>query len=359
MRAAVLAGPKSLTVEGVPCPRPEPGEVLVRVMATAICGTDVAVYAGKYPVTYPLIPGHESSGVVAEVGEGVVGVVPGDRVVLNSLVFCGFCRWCRRGDTSLCVNGGLLGRERAGTFAEYVAVRDSQCHRLPADMTFVDATNLAVLATVVRAQRRAHVSPGMSVVVIGQGVSGLLHTQLARAAGAVPVIGISRSQWKLELALKLGAHRTMSAHDEGVVAAVRAETEGGPDLVIDTVGTGETMRLALDMVGRGGTVLAFGVDPGPVPSLSTFTLYDKELRVLGSRAQTALDIELAIKAVKGGAVDIKCLTTHRHGLDELPRVMQRQMVKPEGLRTVIEIGEAGSCQDRRPAKEVERRCGGC
>ncbi len=356
MRAAVLHGPGTLAIEEVPRPRPGPGEALVKMMATAICGTDVAVYAGKYPVSYPLIQGHESSGLVAEVGDGAAGVIPGDRVIVNSLIFCGHCRWCRRGDTTLCVNGGLLGRERPGTFAEFAVVRDLQCHHLPAEVNWVDATNLAVLATVVRAQRRAQVRQGMSVVVIGQGVSGLLHTQLARAAGASPVIGISRSQWKLDLARKLGADRVIPTLDGGTVATVRAETSGGPDLVIDTVGTGETLQLALDMTGRGGTLLAFGVDPSPVRSLSSYNLYDKELTILGSRAQSPLDVELAIRGVKAGSVDIKFLTTHRYDLAELPSVMHQQKVKPEGLRTVIQIGEAGAgTASGECEKEVERR----
>jgi len=337
MRAALLHGPCDLTIDEVPQPRPGPGEVLVKLMATAICGTDVAVYAGKYPVTYPLIPGHESAGLVVEVGEGVSGVRAGDRVILNSLVYCGLCPWCRRGETSLCPNGGLLGREQPGTFAQYVVVRDRQCHLLPETVDWVDATNLAVLATVVRAQRRARIRQGMSVLVIGQGVSGLLHTQLARAQGASTVIGISRSQWKLDLAAKLGAHRVMTAGNPGNVEEVRELTNGGADIVIDTVGISETMQAALEMVGRGGTVVAFGVDPSFIPSLSTYTFYDREITVVGSRAQTPVDIELAISAVKTGQVEITFLTTHRYDLEQFPAAMYKAKFNPEGLRTVIRI----------------------
>ncbi|MEW6243877.1 MAG: alcohol dehydrogenase catalytic domain-containing protein [Bacillota bacterium] len=337
MRAALLHGPCDLTIEEVTQPRPGPGEVLVKLMATAICGTDVAVYAGKYPVTYPLIPGHESAGLVVEVGAGVSGVRAGDRVILNSLVYCGLCPWCRRGETSLCPNGGLLGREQPGTFAQFVVVRDRQCHHLPEAIGWVDATNLAVLATVVRAQRRARIHQGMSVLVIGQGVSGLLHTQLARAAGASTVIGISRSQWKLDLAEKLGAHRVMTAGRPGNVEEVRELTNGGADIVIDTVGISETMQAALEMVGRGGTVVAFGVDPSLIPSLSTYTFYDREITVVGSRAQTPVDIELAISAVKTGQVEITFLTTHRYDLEQFPAAMYKAKFNPEGLRTVIRI----------------------
>ncbi|HSW10575.1 MAG TPA: alcohol dehydrogenase catalytic domain-containing protein [Bacillota bacterium] len=342
MRAALLRAPGELTIEEVPQPRLEPGQVLVRIMATGICGTDVAVYAGKYPVTYPLIQGHESSGWVAEVGDGVAGLARGDRVMLNSLVFCGRCRWCRRGDTSCCINGGLLGREYPGTFAEFVAVDQKQCHSLPDEMGWVDATNLAVLATVVRSQRRARLQQGMSVAVIGLGVSGLLHVQLAKAAGAFPVVGIETVPWKLELARKLGADQVMTPQAAEGKKAVQELTDGGPDLVIDAVGIAETGRLGLALVGRGGTLLSFGVDPTPMSTLSSFTLYDSELTLLGSRAQTPHDMELAIKAAKTGAVDISFLTTHRHRLADLPSVMHLRKVKPEGLRAVIEIDETAA-----------------
>jgi threonine dehydrogenase-like Zn-dependent dehydrogenase len=323
---------------------------MVKLMATAICGTDVAVYAGKYPVTYPLIQGHESAGLVAELGDGVTGLALGDRVMLNALLFCGRCRWCRRGETSSCIDGGLLGREYPGTFADFVAVDQKQCHSLPHDMNWADATNLAVLATVVRSQRRAGLEQGMSVAIIGLGVSGLLHVQLAKAAGASPIVGISRTPWKLELARKLGADHVMTASEAEGLKTVRDLSEGGPDLVVDTVGITETARLGLALLGRGGNLLAFGVDPSPMSTLSSFTLYDSELTVLGSKAQTPHDMELAIKATKTRAVDVSFLTTHRHELADLPSVMYLRKVKPEGLRTVIEIGEVTASAAGRPSR---------
>jgi L-iditol 2-dehydrogenase len=221
-----------------------------------------------------------------------------------------------------------------------VAIDQKQCHSLPQEMSWVDATNLAVLATVVRSQRRARLEQGMSVVVIGLGVSGLLHVQLAKASGASPVVGIGRTPWKIELASKLGADRAMSLQEAQGLKAVRELTDGGPDLVIDAVGVTETVDLGLALVGRGGTLLAFGVDPGPISMLSSYTLYESELSLLGSRAQSPHDMELAIKASRTGAVDVSVLTTHRHELADLPSVMHLRKVKPEGLRAVIEIDEA-------------------
>ncbi len=336
MRAAVLLAPEKLQIETVSRPAPGPGEALVRVMATAICGTDVGVYRGQYKgVNYPIVPGHESAGRIEEIGPGVSGLKPGDRVVINPLTFCGRCRFCLRGDTSLCPEGGLLGRDRPGTFAQFAVVSASQCHLLPEAITWADATSLVVLSSVIRGQRRAGLGRGHSVAVIGQGASGLLHTQLAKRAGAGPVIGVSRSGWKLDLALKLGADEVVEAGRPDTAERVRRAAPGGLDFVIDTVATGQTLNLALEIAGPGARILAFGVDPSPVASLSSFRLYSGEYTVLGVRAMTPQDVDLAVRAAERGLVDVSFLVTHRYALGDLPTVMETRTRSGEGLRAVF------------------------
>ncbi|RJQ09452.1 MAG: hypothetical protein C4551_03835 [Bacillota bacterium] len=336
MKAAVLRGPEDLVIGRIERPVPGPGEVLVRVMATALCGTDLAVYRGHFKrVVYPIVPGHESAGQVEENGPGVAGLQAGDRVVINPLAFCGRCRFCLRGDTPLCPQGGLLGRDRPGTFAEFAIVKAAQCHLLPESIGWGDATGLVVLASVLRGQRRAGLSLGTSVVVIGQGVSGLLHTRLAKAAGASPVVGLSRTEWKLELALRLGADLVVEAGQRDAVDKVKRATRGGPDIVIDTVATDQTLGMAFRLAGPGAVILAFGVDPSPISSLSSHTLYSGEYSVVGVRAMSPRDVDLAIRAVTDERVDIGFLVTQRHPLDNLPAVMRAQTRSREGLRTVF------------------------
>ncbi len=336
MKAAILRGPEDLVVRSIERPEPGAGDVLVRVMATALCGTDLAVYRGQFKgVAYPIVPGHESAGQIEETGPGVAGLKAGDRVVINPLAFCGRCRFCLRGDTPLCVEGGLLGRDRPGTFAEFAVVKAAQCHPLPESIGWGAATGLIVLASALRGQRRAGLGFGTSVAVIGQGVSGLLHTCLAKAAGASPVVGVSRSGWKLELALRLGADLVVEAGQRDVADLVKRATRGGPDIVIDTVGTDQSLRQAFELAGPGAVILAFGVDSSPISSLSSQTLYSGEHSLTGVRAMSPRDVDLAIRAVEDRRVDIGFLVTHRYPLDSLPAVMRGQARSREGLRTVF------------------------
>ena len=160
--------------------------MLVRVKATAICGTDVGIYKGDVETRLPVIQGHESTGVVAELGVGAQGLEMGDRVVLNSVVFCRHCAFCFSGRVNLCPNGGLMGREMDGTFAEYVAVPDVNAIKMPECISFEDGTTLIALATVFQAHTKLQITPGQSVAVIGQGAAGLLHTRLSVLSGASP-----------------------------------------------------------------------------------------------------------------------------------------------------------------------------
>ncbi|MGE5587797.1 MAG: zinc-dependent alcohol dehydrogenase [Clostridia bacterium] len=337
MKAAVLRGVRDLYIEDVAAPEPGPGQVLVRVKATAICGTDLGIYTGKSRANLPLIPGHESSGTVVALGPGARGVSVGDRVVLNPLLFCLRCRYCLAGRPNLCLEGGLMGRERPGTFAEFVAVEDYRCHRLPDSVSFGDATSLVVLSTVVAGQRLARIRPGNSVAVVGLGAAGILHTQLAKVSGAHPVFGVSRSAWKLDLARRRGADMTIGGGD--VVREVLKHTDGiGVDVAIECAGKAETLRQAMEMTRPGGTVLAFGILPPHLEDFDGFDLYYKELTVVGSRAMLPEDFDGAIKATERGAIDLSSIVTHTYALDELKAAFGKVETSPgDVLRAVIEI----------------------
>jgi len=184
LKAAVLHAPDKLLIEDVPIPTIKEHEVLVQMKASAVCGTDVSIYKGKIiPNAYPVIQGHESAGVIAEVGKQVKRVKPGDHVIVNPAIFCGDCFCCLRGLQNLCVNGGLLGRDLPGTFAEYVAVPESSLTLMPQHISFDDASSLQALATVLRAWERMSVRPGDRVAVIGMGTTGLLHVRMAALSG--------------------------------------------------------------------------------------------------------------------------------------------------------------------------------
>jgi L-iditol 2-dehydrogenase len=269
----VLEAPGQLAPDNIACPAARPGEVLVRVTHSGICGTDWKIYSGAIPVRYPLVMGHELAGEV--VSSAVGARVPGDRVVIDPVLYCGHCFYCRKGQTNLCPHSGLIGRDSDGGFAEYAAVPAAHAFPLPDSIPNRIAPLVQVATTCLHAQRLAPLFAGESVVVIGLGVSGQLHVQLAKARGAGVVIGISRSPFKNEMARALGADVTIQA-GERAVSQVREATEGrGADLVIECTGVIEGMAEAIRMARIGGQLLLFGITSAREGALPFYDLYFK------------------------------------------------------------------------------------
>src|SRR6202521_1111177 len=233
MKAMVLKAPGELVLDEVSRPSTSPGDVLIRVTHTGICGTDLKIFSGAIPVQYPRIMGHE---MIGEVVEGSGAFLPGDRVIVDPELFCGSCFHCRIGQTHLCPNGMLLGRDANGGFAEFVTAPADHVFRLPDSIDSRTAPLIQVLTTCLHAQRLTNIFPGESVVVLGLGVTGQLHVQLAKARGANPVIGITRSPTNGELAQKLGADLIV-AGEEGAIQKVLEPTAGpSADVVIESTG---------------------------------------------------------------------------------------------------------------------------
>jgi 2-desacetyl-2-hydroxyethyl bacteriochlorophyllide A dehydrogenase len=295
------------------------GEALVRVSWSGVCGTDLSIYSGRTPVHCPLVMGHELGG---EVIEGGGSCKSGARVVIDPSLFCGRCFSCRAGWTNLCPRGGLIGREMNGGFAEYVVVPQVQLFPLPDTIDLRDAPLLQVLSTCVHAQRLVNLFPGQSVVIIGLGVTGQLHVQLAKARGAHPVIGVSRSAWKRSMAETLGADITISS-DAKAASEILDSTEGrGADLAIECTGKTSVIAESVSMVRPGGTILLFGTATEPVNEISFYQMYKKELKIVNTRAAKGEDFPASIDLVATGAVKMESLITHTLPLAELPQAMR-------------------------------------
>ena len=330
MRAAVLTGPAAIEVRERDAPRPDPHEVVVRVESVGICGTDLSIHAGKIPVTYPRVMGHEIVGTV-EAGADARG----ERVLVDPGIACGRCRQCREGRTNICTAGWLIGRDRDGGLCELVAVPASNVHPLPDGLDSSTAPVIQVLATCVHAQRRIRVFPEESVVVLGLGVTGLLHLQLARLRGARPVIGITRSAAKLSIARELGADLTISA--EGTeVEAVREALPDGADLVIECVGTVDAMARSMEMVRTGGRILAYGTMTETAGALPFYDLYHKEISILGARSARVEDFPLAIDAVASGRIALDPLVSGRHALADVDGAI-RTAGAPGALKVFVDV----------------------
>jgi 2-desacetyl-2-hydroxyethyl bacteriochlorophyllide A dehydrogenase len=316
----LLRGPRDLVPGDVAQPQAGPRDVLVRVSHSGICGTDYKIYSGAIPVSYPRVMGHEMTGDVADVGDvagGATAVREGDRVIVDPQLYCGTCFHCRIGQTHLCPKGILIGRDVNGGFAEFVAAPASHVFRLPDSIDSRTAPLIQVLTTCLHAQQQIAIRPDEAVVVFGLGVTGQLHVQLAKAAGASPVIGITRSADKRALAETLGADLAM-AGDDAAVERVRDATGGrGADVVIETTGMMPSVASAIHMTRSGGRILLFGIITAREGALPFYDLYFKELSLVGARVARSEDYPAAIALVEKGDVRLQPLVSNVMPLADL------------------------------------------
>lgn len=311
MKVMVLKARRLLCSEEVQQPVPTQDQLLVRVTHSGICGTDLKIYSGAISVRYPLIMGHE-----------IAATVDDNRVIVDPTIFCGTCFYCRSGKTNLCPHGGLLGRDADGGFAEYVAVARSHVFPLPDAIDNCQAPLLQVASTCLHAQRRVEIFPGQCVIVIGLGVTGQLHLQMAKMRGAFPVIGITRSAWKRRLAERLGADLVMVPGAEAG-KAILAQTDGrGADLVIECTGRIPSIADAISMARPDGTLLLFGITTATEGVLPFYQLYFKQLTIVNSRAARGEDFPAIIDLVAKGSVKLQPLVSHVVSLWELPKALQ-------------------------------------
>ena len=287
---------------------------LVRLERAGICGTDLKIVDGTPVVDYPRVLGHELVGTVAAAGSG--GKIPaGARVLVNPGIHCGSCHLCLKDLAHLCHRGGLLGRDFDGVFAETLAIDEHFLHVVPDLVAADDGGLLQVLGTVVHAQQTVAVSTETVAVVIGLGVSGLLHLQLLGERGAGRVIGVTRSRWKLELAGSLGAY-AVAPPDEAAEVVAEVSEGRGADLVIESVGTEATVAQAIELAGSGGDVIVYGTVTGAGKSIPYYQLYFKELTLHNPRAARPGDYDTAIGLAAEGQIQLGPLVTTRYPLEE-------------------------------------------
>jgi 2-desacetyl-2-hydroxyethyl bacteriochlorophyllide A dehydrogenase len=338
MHTIVLEAPESLRLEERPEPTAGGEDVVVRIRATGICGTDVSIFSGKVPVDYPLVLGHEMVGTLED---PTPELAPGTRVVVDPNVFCGTCYQCLKGQENVCARAELMGRDRDGALSDLLAVPAHNIYPIPEEIDDRNAPLLQVLTTCLHAQRQTQLFPQDSVVVLGLGVSGLLHLQLARARGAHPIIGITRSESKRSLAARLGADLVIDPSDPALKEQVAEATQGqGPDLVVECVGKTETLAQAIDLVRVGGRIIVFGTITEDAGELPFYQLYYKELSLANPRAAKPEDFPASIGLVASGSVELDPLITHTFSLESA----EEAIVTSSGsssLKVILDHGSAG------------------
>jgi L-iditol 2-dehydrogenase len=318
MRVLMYYSNEDVRLEEMPVPKIGPGELLMKVVASGICGSDVMEWYRRDKV--PLVLGHEVAGEVVSVGEGVEKFKVGDRVAATHHVPCNTCHYCLSGHHTVCETLLRGTHFDPGGFAEYIRIPainvDRGVFKIPEGVDYGAASFMEPLACVFRGQKNAGVKPGQTVLVLGCGISGLLHISLARALGAGAVIGADTIPFRLKAAEALGAHHTLEAK-ETLIGALR-DINGGylADLVI--ICFEGFMPLALKSVERGGTVLFFaGASEGATLSIPINDLFWRtEITLTSTYAGSPEDCTVALKLINAGTIPVDKLVTHRLALDD-------------------------------------------
>ncbi len=333
MKAVRVVEPGRLEVVDVPTSS-DSNQVVVRIHQVGICGTDTKILSGKIPVTYPRILGHEMIGEVAAAPPNSPYPV-GTRVLVDPGVSCGLCHLCRAGRTNLCINGGLLGRDTDGVFTEYTVAPVNRLVSVPDTISDKAAGLLQVLGTCVHAVKRVQPFPGQVAAVIGLGVTGQLIAQLLRMRG-MNVIGITRSEWKRNLASDLGA---VAVAEPSQASAVLTEITGGngPELVVEAVGTEPTLAEAIKLVGTGGEILAYGTITGGGKGLPYYELYHKELTLYNPRAAVIDDYADGVRLAAAGAIKLEPIVSHELDLDDAERAFEL-VHDPSSMKVLMKVG---------------------
>ena len=340
MKSLLLSEYNHLDVVDTPQPLPAADEVLIRVEACGICGSDVHGYDGgsgrRIP---PIVMGHEAAGVVAALGAEVKDLAMGERVTFDSTVYCGKCEYCARGEVNLCNNREVVGvscgdYRRAGAFAEFIAVPRRIVYSLPGSIPFEEAAMLEAVSVALHALRISPDPVGKTALVIGAGMIGLLTLQAARAAGCSRVFISDVDETRLELAKKIGAEEALHASGPELLAEIMQRTDGkGVDLVLEAVGRTETIASAIDCVRKGGTVTLIG-NITPEVTIHLQKVVSRQIRLQGSCASSG-EYPEAIELMASGKIQVKPLITAVASLEEGPRWFERLHSREPNLMKVV------------------------
>jgi len=311
MKALLLTAPSKLELVDFPAPLPADDEVVVRVHACGICGSDIHGWDGSTGRRNPpLIMGHEASGEVIATGPRVSAWRAGDRVTFDSTISCGVCRFCKIGQVNLCESRRVVGvspveYKQHGAFAEQLAVPDRILYRIPDTLSYEQAAMVEPVSIAIHAVQRTKIAPDSTAVVIGSGMIGLLVIQALRWAGAKQVVAVDLADNRLALARQLGATHTLNSGKEDVAAEINRITGGlGADTAFEVVGFAPTLNLALAVLKRGGACVLVGNLSPKTQDFPLQAVVTKELTLLGS-CSSAGEYPLCLELIASGAINVK------------------------------------------------------
>ena len=337
MKASRFLGNKTFAVTDLPTPHAGPGELVLRNQVCGVCGTDVHIYHGEpgsADVNPPVVLGHEYSGEVVEVGEGVTGFAVGDHVTVDPNIYCGHCAYCQNGKKQLCPSMEAIGVTRDGGFAQYSRIPASQAFKLEPTVPWEAAAMAEPLACCLHGIDLAGIQVGDKVCVVGGGAIGLLMVQLAKLSGASQIVLSEPNEKRRQVGLQLGANAALDPTRPDSQEAF-AQVLGGANVVIECVGNVPAVKSAFQFAGKGATVLLFSVPKVDATfDLPLFDVYKKELTIKGSFVNPDTHAR-AVALINSGKVDFGPIITHRFTLDQLPEAIAMQM-SDASIKVVVE-----------------------
>jgi len=324
MKAVVYDSAKNFTIKDIPTPEPKAGEVLVKIELAGVCGTDLHIHEGDFLAEFPLIPGHEMVGIVSVLGAGVNQFKVGERVTVNPVVSCGDCEFCREGKPILCHNRKGLGTNWPGSFAEYMIATEDLVFKVGSLSPDV-AVFAEPAACAMHGAQMLGIKPGSSALIFGAGPTGQLLAQLMATSGAASVTVAGSTQFKLDLAKKLGADKTYLM-DRNNVAKTKDDllkaSPSGYDIVVEATGSMQVAEICVPLTRSGGTFMVYGVaEPDETFKINAFDVFHREIRIQGSFAEIDT-FPATLAALESGRLKTDGLITHRFSIDEYGKALE-------------------------------------
>lgn len=325
MKAAVLYAANQVEIAEIDKPKAGPGDLLIKVKAATICGTDGRIITGKKTkgVRYPSVIGHEFSGEIVEVGDGVTKFKCGDAVTVDPVIPCCSCVYCRTGKENVCLNRQAIGYEFDGAFAEYVripaiALTTGNVFPIPEGVSFDSAALAEPLACCINGQKNVGIKLGDTVVIIGAGPIGLMHIMLAKLSGATKIIVSELNEQRRKAALECGADLAIDSNKEDINEKIKMLTYGvGADVVIMAIGIPALTNQALSLVRKGGRVNLFaGFSTGATAEIDVNLIHYNEIIVTGASALSRDSYQTALTLISSGKIKTDKLITHRFKLED-------------------------------------------
>lgn len=325
MKAAVLYAANQVEIGELDKPIAGPGDLVIKVKAAAICGTDGRILTGKKTkgVRYPSVIGHEFSGEVVEVGEGVTTFQCGDAVAVDPVIPCCACDYCRVGKENVCLNRQAIGYEFDGAFAQYlripsIALKSGNVFSIPKGISYAAAALAEPLACCINGQKNVGIELGDTVVILGAGPIGLMHIMLAKLAGATSIIVSELNETRRLAALRCGADVVIDSSKENLNETIKLVTNGlGADVVIMAIGVPALVNPALGLVRKGGRVNLFaGFSTGAMADIDVNLIHYNELVVTGASALSRDGYQIALELITTNKIDVESLITHRFRLED-------------------------------------------